>query len=186
MNPSAHLIFSATAFGRPGKGILVAALLGGLTPDLSLFLMAGVSLFILNIEPARVFGELYYSDAWQFVFSIDNSFPIWGTVLGIALYFRHQILTAFASASLLHLTTDFLLHNDDARVQFWPLSDWVFRSPLSYWDVRYGALWVAPVLAAISLGFTVLLWRRHKNWRLRLLWVLLMGIEAMILFGHSV
>ena len=60
---------------------------------------------------------------------------------------------------------DFFLHNEDARRQFWPLSDYVFRSPVSYWDpARYGQI-VAPIEVALVLVLTLLLlWRQRRMW----------------------
>lgn len=130
--------------------------------------MAGVSLFILQIPPARIFGELYFSPAWQAVFAVDNSFIVWGAVLLAALALRNVPLTAFASAGLLHLATDFPLHNDDARPHFWPLSDWVYESPLSYWDSDHHAAWVAPVTLLIVLISAVVIWRRWQSWPVRI------------------
>jgi len=132
-----------------------------------LYLMAGVSLFILQIPAERVFGTLYFSPAWQAVFAVDNSFLVWGAALGVALALRSAAALAFAAAGLLHLGADFLLHNDDARAQFWPLTDWVFASPVSYWDSDHHAAVAAPVILVCVLAATVMLWRRHRDWRLR-------------------
>ncbi|MFN0043423.1 MAG: hypothetical protein ACKVSF_09450, partial [Alphaproteobacteria bacterium] len=62
---------------------------------------------------------------------------------------------------LLHIAGDFPLHIDDAHAHFWPLSDWRFRSPVSYWDARhYGQLW-APFEAALAVAMIAVLWRRY-------------------------
>ena len=81
-----------------------------------------------------------------------------------ALWFRHALGIAFAAAGLLHLALDFPLHNDDARRHFWPISDWVFESPLSYWDSAHHAAWVAPFGLAAVLAAAVVLWRRWPGW----------------------
>ena len=89
MNTPAHLLIGAAVFGRPATTrILAAAFAGAMLPDLSLYLMAGVSLLILDIPPQVVFGELYYSRGWQTVFAIDNSFFVWGALLALALWQR--------------------------------------------------------------------------------------------------
>ena len=73
MNTPAHLIFGVAAFGDPMlRRTTLAAVLGALAPELSLYIMAGVSLVILQIPPNVVFDELYFSDAWQTVFAVDN------------------------------------------------------------------------------------------------------------------
>ena len=122
MNTPAHLIFAAAAFGKPDvRRVTIAALIGGFLPDLSLYLLAGYSMFILDITPQRVFDELYFSDAWQQVFAIDNSFILWGIGLAAALYWRRAWAVALCGGALLHLAFDFPLHSEDARMHFWPL-----------------------------------------------------------------
>ncbi|MBT8389994.1 MAG: hypothetical protein KJP13_10130, partial [Altererythrobacter sp.] len=135
MNTPAHLLLGAAAFGNPEKeGTYRAALLGAIAPDISLYLMAAVSIWVMDIPARTVLGELYYSDAWQSVFAVDNSFILWGIGLGFAFCRQSSVFVAFCAAGLLHLALDFPLHTHDARQHFWPLTDWVFESPLSYWD----------------------------------------------------
>ena len=170
MNTPAHLIFAAAAFARPHERLRTfAALAGALAPDLSLYLMAGISLFVLGYSPAYVFDTLYFSDAWQMVFKIDNSFILWWCRP------RHGMVVQIAHGdglrrgwALLHLAFDFPLHHDDGRAHFWPLSDWVFRSPLSYWDNRhYGGI-IGPIEMLVSFAFCVLLFFRFGSLRSRM------------------
>ena len=108
MNTPAHLIFGLAAFGRPNRPrVTVAALIGAFMPDMSLYAMVGTSIYILGISPRRVFREMYYSDAWQQVFAIDNSFVVWGALLAMALWRKSAVAVAFTGAALLHLAFDF-------------------------------------------------------------------------------
>ena len=160
MNTPAHLLIGAAVFAHPARGpVLWTAVLGSLLPDLSLYAMAGVSLFVLNIPPQVVFDELYYSSAWQTVFAIDNSFVLWGAALCLGLWRGWRLVTVAAAAGLLHLVADFLLHAGDGRPQFWPFSTWVFHSPISYWDSNHHALWVAPLSVLTCVVAFVVLWR---------------------------
>ncbi len=165
MNTPAHLIFGIAAFGRPERrGTILAAALGGLAPDLSLYLMAGVSLWILQIPPSVVFDQLYFSNAWQTVFAIDNSALLWGGAFALALWRRWPVAAAFAGAGLLHIALDFPLHHDDGRAHFWPLTDWVFESPVSYWDHRHHAGIISPIEAALSVVLAGLAAWRIRSW----------------------
>jgi len=166
VNTPAHLLIGAAAFGRPAQSrILAAAFVGAMLPDLSLYLMAGVSMFVLGIPPQRVFNELYFSDAWQTVFAIDNSVLVWGVILAVAIIRQVPWATALAGAALLHIALDFPLHHDDGRPHFWPVSAWVFESPVSYWDRAHGASWVAPIEGVLALACgIVLLIRRMPVW----------------------
>ncbi|MDG1800988.1 MAG: cobalamin biosynthesis protein CobQ [Paracoccaceae bacterium] len=164
MNTPAHLIFGMAAFAkRDQPKVTAAALAGALIPDLSLYLMAGVSLFVLQIDPNVVFGELYFSDAWQAVFRVDNSFVVWGILLAIALWRRAVWGIALTGAALLHIGLDFPLHHDDGRAHFWPLTSWIFESPVSYWDLGHHARIVAPIEITLSLLFCLVLFRRLRS-----------------------
>jgi hypothetical protein len=165
VNTPAHLIFGAAAFARPNApAVNAAALFGALLPDLSLYLLTGWSLFVIGIPPRTVFGELYFSPQWQGIFAVDNSIPLWALGLGIGLALRSRVLIAFAGAGLLHLVFDFALHHDDARRHFWPITDFVFTSPVSYWDPRHFGNIFGPLEIAVSLLLCVVLWRRFKGW----------------------
>ena len=66
-------------------------------------------------------------------------------------------------AMLLHGLADLPLHHDDAHRQLWPLSDWRYASPLSYWDPRHYGHWVALAeLTAVAFSSGVI-WRRQPQ-----------------------
>lgn len=164
MNTPAHLIIAATAFGRPNKrAITIAAIIGALVPDVSLYAMVAWSIFVQGISPDVVFGSYYYSSTWQRVFAVDNSFVLWGIGLGFAIWSKRPVSLAFAGAGLLHLALDFPFHNHDARMHFWPLTDWVFISPYSYWDRRFHADIIGPLELGLSLALSAVLIRRFKG-----------------------
>ncbi|WP_162891796.1 cobalamin biosynthesis protein CobQ [Profundibacter amoris] len=164
MNTPSHMLLGAAVFGRANHArITAAALLGGLAPDISLYVMAGWALFVQNIPPDVVFGQYYFSREWMQVFAYDNSFILWGALLGFGLWRRKPLVIAFAGAAILHLVTDFLLHHDDARPHFWPLSDWVFQSPVSYWDSRYYGRIIAPLELLMDFILCFILWQRHRG-----------------------
>ena len=171
MNTPAHLIVAAAAFAHPererGDGaakVTFAALFGAILPDLSLYLLFAWARFVQGRSPQQIFNIDYFSDAWQAVFAVDNSIPLWVLVLALAIALRSAIGVAFAGSGLLHLVTDFLLHNDDARRHLWPLSDWVFVSPVSYWDpAHYGHI-AGPVEALMCFVLLAMLWQRFSGW----------------------
>lgn len=168
MNTPAHLIFGATLFAKPDqKYTAIAAMAGSLMPDLSLYLMAGWSLFILNNPADYVFGTQYFSDTWQSVFAVDNSFVVWGILLALAIWLTKPWAIAFTGSGLLHIAFDFPLHHDDGRAHFWPFSDWIFQSPISYWDNNHFGHIIAPIEAIAVAICAVILWRRFSGhfWR---------------------
>ena len=178
MNTPAHLIFGAAAFSKPErKGSLTAALLGSFAPDFSLYFMVAFSIWWKGIPASTVFREYYYSDEWQSIFAVDNSFVLWGILAGIALWRRWHLVAVFAGAALLHLVFDFPLHTHDARQHFWPITDWMFHSPFSYWDRGASAGIIGPMEALVSTVLAIVLLIRFTDWRIRALVVLLLLAE---------
>lgn len=181
MNTPAHLLLGAAALAKGGSRHLIwAAMVGALLPDLSLYLMAGTAIFVLNIPPQIVFDQLYFSDLWQTVFAIDNSFIVWGILFALAMWHRLDWAVVLTGAALLHLALDFPLHHDDGRPHFWPLTSWIYESPFSYWDRGHGAGWIAPIGAALATISAVFLWRRKPGWLLSLVIVGLLASELMV------
>lgn len=178
MNTPAHLIVGTALFSHEDrKGTYLAALAGGFAPDLSLYVMVAVSIWIMGVPAQVVFREYYYSDSWQAVFAVDNSFVLWGLLLAIALWRGWFRVVAFAAAGLAHLALDFPLHTHDARQHFWPLTDWVFVSPFSYWDRAAHAGVIGPAELALSVVLTVVLFRKFHSLGVRLATVVFLGME---------
>lgn len=140
----------------------------------------GGAIYLFGIEPNIVFGQLYYSETWQTIFAIDNSVFLWSALLGFALWRRLPWAIAFAGAGLIHLLLDFPLHHDDGRAHFWPLTAWVYESPLSYWDRGHGAGWIGPVEGALSAIAAVRLWMWRPGLLISVSVALLLAAELMV------
>ncbi|MGC1488616.1 MAG: hypothetical protein WA784_12605 [Albidovulum sp.] len=81
---------------RPGQwGVSVAAVLGALLPDLSLYLMVGWALYMQNVPANIVFDSHYFGDQWQAIFAVDNGFVLWGALFLSAVVLRRPLLRAF-------------------------------------------------------------------------------------------
>ncbi|WP_147124285.1 cobalamin biosynthesis protein CobQ [Shimia ponticola] len=168
MNTPAHLLLGAAAFGKVAQPrVTAAAVVGALLPDLSLYLMGAYAFFVLGLSPQVVFGELYFSDAWQQVFAIDNSFVLWGLALAVAIWTRTAWAIALCGSALLHIAFDFPLHADDARMHFWPLTDWKFHSPVSYWETSRGGAVIGAIEMLFVVVLAVILLIRHSHWTWR-------------------
>jgi len=184
MNTPAHLIFGLAAFGKAdAPKVTAAALAGALIPDFSLYLLAGWNLIVLGTPPEVVFGELYFSDLWQSIFRIDNSLVLWAVGLGVAITVRSRWAIALCGAALLHIGLDLPLHHDDGRAHFWPLTNWIFESPVSYWDRSHHAGWISPLETLACLGLSVFALIRFKRWWLRLLVLVLLAAQARIFYA---
>lgn len=166
MNTPSHMLIGAAAFARPASpATLLASLAGGFAPDLPMLAMVLWARRIAGVPEREVFGQLYFSDRWQAVFAVDHGFFVWGALFALALWRKLPVMAAFAGSGLMHAAADFLTHNDDARRQFWPVSDWVFQSPVSYWDARFYGGPFAIFEFALALALTgFLLWRLRGVW----------------------
>ena len=184
MNTPSHMLIGAAVFARPvAPAVTLAALAGGLAPDIPMFVMVLWSTRVLGIPDHDVFSQLYFSAGWQAVFAVDHGFLVWGALLGLAVWRGLAILRAFAGSGLLHAGADFLTHTDDARRQFWPLSDWVFRSPVSYWDARfYGNIFAGFERALVVARSALLLRRLRRTWERLLVLAIAAPVVVSFLF----
>ena len=159
MHTQTHMLLGAAAFGHGRPRLTLAALAGGLLPDVPSFLLVlGAAASGMSAE--AIFRTAYFSEPWQGVMAPSHSVPLWSLALLLALALRARTATAFAASGLLHQAGDFPLHHDDPHRHFWPLSDWRFESPVSYWDPAHGGAWIAPLEIAAGLALIVFLWRR--------------------------
>lgn len=142
-----HLLIGAAIFARPGRpAVALAGLMGALAPDSDVWAMFIVER-LQGASGCEVFHYRYWEQPWTTLQMLLNSIPAYLVLITLGLasllpsgvWSRRiaLIVIVFASSALLHVAIDFLLHHDDARAQWMPLTDWIFRSPVSYWDPRY-------------------------------------------------
>lgn len=158
--------------------------LGGFAPDASIFFMFGLSR-VSNMPGDVVWREpdgLYWQEPWQTFSAISNSIPLWllGTLVGLFLLMRVDrykafglALLIFSAAGLTHVIADFLTHADDAHKHMWPLTDWRFNSPVSYWQDAYYAQQFRIFETLLNVGLMIFLVVSFKQWPVRILAVLL-------------
>ncbi|MEL6373485.1 MAG: cobalamin biosynthesis protein CobQ [Pseudomonadota bacterium] len=164
MNTPTHMLMGAVCFGRSGRAATtVAAMAGGVIPDLPAIVMVLFARYVQGVPMPTIFRDLYFSPSWQAVIGPTHSFLTWGALLAVAMVAGFVLLRIFALSGLLHCAIDFPLHHDDGHRQFWPLSDWRFQSPVSYWDpAHYGGI-VAPLEMGLAVVLAVILFARHTS-----------------------
>ncbi|MEO0617813.1 MAG: cobalamin biosynthesis protein CobQ [Pseudomonadota bacterium] len=173
MQTPTHLLVAATVLAQPDatrrNGALIA---GALLPDLSIYVLFAWSKYA-GIAERQVWDVIYWQEPWQTLSAISNSVPLWGLILAIGMLVARSrravgtVIVVMAIAALLHLALDFPFHHDDAHKHFWPLTDWRFASPLSYWDPAHHGRSVALAEVALAVGCVVVLWRRIVSWPVR-------------------
>ena len=170
MNTPTHMMVAVAVFARPGQPrVNAAAFIGGLFPDLGIYALWAYSK-IAGISEHTVWREIYWQPPWQTLVAFGHSMPIFGgllAVLALAGAFKNGSrlwpLAVFCMAILLHIACDFPVHVDDAHPHFWPLSDWTFHSPLSYWDHRHYGDWVSKAEIAFALVLAAIVWKRFSS-----------------------
>jgi len=139
MNTPAHAIVNLLLFRKRAREThAIAIVIGSLLPDapmLVFYLWAK----LVGTRENDIWRDAYFDPGWQAVFDAFHSFPLLGLAWFLAWRARMQALSVVFVSMLMHALFDFPLHHDDAHRHFWPLSDFRFASPISYWDpAHYG------------------------------------------------
>lgn len=186
MMSQTHLLIGAATLTKPGATMRnVAVLIGALLPDLSIYAIYATAR-LQGVESRRIWDTIYWQEPSQTLSAISNSFPLFAALLIPALYLAHRAktqklrvigygLAALALSALLHLLFDISLHAEDAHRHFWPLSNWRFASPISYWDPNYYGHIVQLIEFVLGLLLSLVLW-----WRFKTLWVRAVLAVAMV------
>lgn len=170
MNSPTHSLIALALLSKKGHTKRNwAVFLGSLIPDLAIYLWAPYQSVVNGVSGEDMWRELYFQAPMQNLIAYFNSIPIYLALAIMGWVMRAKIwgqaLLFFALAALIHLATDFPVHSEDAYRHFWPLTDWRFYSPLSYWDTDHHSRWVSLVEAIIGLICIVVLWKRFpKLW----------------------
>ncbi|MGF1460015.1 MAG: hypothetical protein ACFBSG_13435 [Leptolyngbyaceae cyanobacterium] len=181
MNTPSHSILNLAILDRAGlKGCTWPILIGSWLPDIAMFVFYGWASW-QQLPPATIWQEAYYEPFWQNIFAVGNSIPLAMLGIGWGLWRRQRWAIALFASMLLHHLGDLPLHHEDAHQHFWPLTNYRFVSPVSYWDRdhygMYGALLELILTAIASL---------HLLKRLRSTWgkALIISTNCAYLFGY--
>lgn len=172
MNTPTHLLIGAAALAAPRTATgdrwrNPAIVLFALLPDLGLFVLFVWARLIQGASEQVLWDDIYWEDHWQTLFAIGNSVPLYLALLIAGLVLRAtrlgRLIIVAACAALLHLAFDLPVHADDAHRHFWPISDWRFHSPISYWDPDHHGDTMTAIEIALGLALSVILWRRFPS-----------------------
>ena len=143
MNTPAHAIANLLLFRKSIREThAVAIVAGALLPDapmLLFYLWARLS----GMHERAIWRDGYFDPGWQALFDAFHSFPLLGLAWLLAWRARMQALSLFFASMVMHSLFDFPFHHNDAHRHFWPLSDFRFASPVSYWDPAYYGQYVS-------------------------------------------
>jgi hypothetical protein len=142
MNTPSHAIINMALVGTilenqglPSPNLWIA--LGSIFPDIPIFVFYFWAKAIARLPEAQIWSEAYYAPVVQNIVSLCHSIPLAVMGLLIAVIYRSRLGQIFCISLILHSLGDLPVHNDDAHRHFFPLSNYRFISPISYWDPRH-------------------------------------------------
>lgn len=180
MNTPAHLVANLLLLSdreRPGE--VAPVTVGALLPDAPMFVFYAWERFVRQTPEMTIWREQYHDPGWQTFFDVFNSLPLIAVALLVAHFFAFRTGFLLVASMGLHALMDLPLHREDAHRHLWPLSDWRFESPVSYWHPSHYGQWVSLAEIALVLGGAVVLWHRHPQRRIRGLVATLAGLYAL-------
>jgi len=162
-----HMIYSwalaKATDPKPNKLRTLVIVAGGLVPDLPAYAFFFVHTILLGTSQQLMWDVLYFDSAWSPFITLSHSLLLWPVLLLFAALAKRALLRLFAISALLHVSLDFLVHHDDAYRHLWPLSDWKFMSPVSYWDPAYYGNWASLFDAVLVIALLTWLVSHYKN-----------------------
>lgn len=182
MNTPAHLVANLLALSRRDRPREVLPLtLGALLPDAPMFLFYAWERLVLQVPEMTLWRERYFDPGWQTFFDVFNSIPLiaLGTLaarLAGARWDGARWWMALFVSMGVHAVIDLPLHREDAHRHFWPLTDWRYVSPVSYWHPEYYGWWVSLAEIGLVLVGAAVLWRRHPERWIRALATSIAGL----------
>lgn len=160
-----------------------AVLAGALFPDVWVWLFFAWYGLIQQTPESLLWGDLYFKSNWNPVFCLAHSFWLLPLCAAISAWLRKPAATGFFCSALLHALCDFSVHHSDAYRHFYPFSDWIFHSPISYWEPNFHGRWVGTLEGLISI-LCLTFWYRHSTRRaIRFGLLVLLGGDILLILA---
>jgi len=160
MNTQAHIMIGQWLFKKKLKPKIV--FLASVAPDAPMFFFYAWVKLVQGKPEAEIWSTTYFQESWQNFFDIFNSFPLAIVLILVGWKFEKDNLTLIGLCFSLHFILDLPLHHDDGHRHFFPLSDFRFSSPVSYWDPQHFGWIMAPIEAGIYFILGSLLFNQWK------------------------
>lgn len=172
MHTATHGLVAAALFcrqGRQNRARNIAAVIGGIAPDSIMFAMVAWARF-RHVPGYEVWGTWYFTPPWQTWIDAFHSLPIALLILVLGFVIGRSggpvagtAVAVFALAVISHIALDLPVHYGDAHAHFFPLSDWRYASPISYWNPAYHGALVRTIETAGDIALACFLWIRFRN-----------------------
>lgn len=164
MNTPSHAIINLAILGRKQHTHLnISIAIGAILPDIPAFVFYLVSKFIYHLPEPQIWRETYFEPFWQNIFDTFHSFPLILICLAVATYCGWDKIKIFCYSMLLHSSFDLPVHTSDAHRHFFPLSDYRFSGPISYWNPNEYGLIAALVELLLVIVATFYIYRLVRS-----------------------
>ena len=181
-----HIIYNLALLREPGNRTRnLAVVAGAMVPDLLTYIFFFLTYFVFGYSMSEIWDDMYFNSEWRVFINATHSLILWPLGAFIAYLWHKRTAMFFFLSSTVHVVFDFFVHTDDAYAHFWPLTDWRFISPVSYWNpAEYGHI-VGLLDCIIILGLLIYLYQtteqKYVRWSfvvLGILYILLIGMQT--------
>lgn len=156
MNTPSHAIINLFLLGKQSlPQANLSIFVGAILPDIPIFLFYGWAKLIARQSEKQIWSETYYKPFWQNIIAIFHSIPLALAGWLISDYLNWQSLEILFISLVLHSLGDLPVHNDDAHRHFFPLTNYRFISPISYWDRKHHGAIVSLIELSLVLLATI-------------------------------
>jgi len=142
----------------------VAITIGAILPDAPIFVLYFWAKFVRRQTERQIWSQTYELPFWQNFVAAFHSIPLALIAVLIAYYWGWQQGELLLLSMVLHSLLDFPVHHDDAHRHFFPLSNYRFISPWSYWDPKHHGNVVSFVERLMVLGATFYIFPGLNSW----------------------
>ncbi|NER00391.1 MAG: hypothetical protein F6K30_27455 [Cyanothece sp. SIO2G6] len=165
MNTPSHSVINLWLLGL-GKTppVQMAVFIGSILPDVPMFIFYFVEKFIYHTPEMQIWRQQYFLTHWQNFFDLFNSLPLIALGFIVMAWKQSPVGMAFFASMALHVFGDLPLHHDDGHHHFFPLSNWRFESPVSYWDPNHYGSIVAPIEVVVTIIGCIVLFPTYDSW----------------------
>ncbi len=164
MNTPAHAILNLLVLHRRGDGKHLGAItVGAVLPDAPMLIFYLWEKLALRTPETEIWNSKYFDPSWHTFFDLFNSLPLAALIFILALWRRSGTVQALTLSMGIHTLADLLTHREDAHRHFFPLSDWRFQSPVSYWDPAHHGQTFMLGEVLLTLVATILLAKRIRR-----------------------
>ena len=178
MHTPAHMLIGFAAFSRAPRAEAWPVAVGSILPDLPIFILYAWERLVRGSSEDAIWTAIYYEPGWQAFIDAFNSIPLIGVGLLFAWAARSPRVVTIFGAMMLHCFVDLPLHHGDGHRHGFPLSDFRFDSPVSYYDPNhFGAVGGAIELTA-ALVATAWVAKNTASIQMRVALIVLAAAQA--------